>query len=35
MHPWMLTTLDALLDFYSWQEPVHLKIMRRRDLVGG
>lgn len=35
IQPWILTTLDALLDFYSWQEPVHLKVMRRRDLAVG
>ena len=30
--PWMLTTLDALVDFYSYPDPVHVKVMRRRDL---
>ena len=30
--PWMLTTLDALVDFYSYPDPVHIKVMRRRDL---
>ena len=31
--PWMLTTLDALVDFYSYPDPVHIKVMRRRDLM--
>lgn len=30
--PWMLTTLEALVDFYSYPDPVHVKVMRRRDL---
>jgi hypothetical protein len=32
--PWMLTTLDALVDFYSYPEAVKVKVMRRRDLLG-
>jgi hypothetical protein len=28
--PWMLTTLDALMDFYSYPDPVSLKVVRRR-----
>lgn len=31
--PWMLTTLDALVDFYSYPDPVRIKVMRRRDLA--
>ncbi len=31
--PWMLTTLDALVDFYSYPEPIKLRVMRRRDLM--
>jgi hypothetical protein len=30
--PWMLTTLDALVDFYSYPDAVQVKVMRRRDL---
>lgn len=31
--PWMLTTLTALLDFYSYPDPVHVKVLRRRDIA--
>lgn len=31
--PWMLTTLPALVDFYSYPDPVHLKVLRRRDVA--
>lgn len=31
--PWMLTTLDALIDFYSYPDPVTVKVVRRRDLM--
>ncbi len=31
--PWMLTTLDAVVDFYSYPDAVQVKVMRRRDLM--
>lgn len=31
--PWMFTTLNALVDYYSYPDPVHIKVMRRRDLI--
>lgn len=31
--PWMLTKLEAVVDFYSYPDPVHVKVMRRRDLI--
>jgi len=32
--PWMLATLAAVVDFYSYPDPVQVKVMRRRDLNG-
>jgi len=32
--PWLLTKLDSLVDYYSYPDPVHVKILRRRDLCG-
>ncbi len=32
--PWLLTKLDAIVDYYSYPDPVHVKILRRRDLCG-
>ena len=31
--PWVLTHLDNLVRFYSYPDPVSLKVMRRRDHI--
>ena len=33
VRPWLLARLDDLVNFYSYPNPVTLKVMRRRDLI--